>query len=139
MIGRGDDQPRLARLAEELGVRDRVIFAGFVATKDLASHYRLADAYVMPSQEGFGIVYLEAMACGVPVLSGDADGSADPLQDGELGWRVPHRDPAAVAAACIEILNGNDARTNGVWLRQRVLELFGKPAFAQRLKALLEL
>ena len=139
VIGRGDDQPRLARLAEELGVSDRVIFAGFVATKALADHYRLADAYIMPSQEGFGIVYLEAMACGIPVLSGDADGSADPLQNGELGWRVPHRDPAAVAAACIEILNGDDLRSNGVWLRQRVLELFGKPAFAKRLKVLLEL
>ncbi len=138
VIGRGDDQPRLARLAEELGVSDRVIFAGFVATKDLVNHYRLADAYVMPSQEGFGIVYLEAMACGVPVLSGDADGSADPLQDGELGWRVPHRDPGAVAAASVEILKSEDRRCNGVWLRQSVLERFGKPAFAQKLKALLD-
>ena len=61
---------------------DQVIFAGFVATEALPDHYRVADAYIMPSQEGFGIVYLEAMACGIPVLSGDADGSADPLQDG---------------------------------------------------------
>ncbi|MCY7282865.1 MAG: glycosyltransferase family 4 protein, partial [Cyanobacteria bacterium CAN_BIN43] len=85
VIGRGDDQPRLAQLAKDLGVGDRVVFAGFVPTAALPEHYRLADAYVMPSQEGFGIVYLEAMACGVPVLAGDADGSADPLQDGELG------------------------------------------------------
>ena len=139
VIGRGDDQPRLAQLAEDLRVRDRVIFAGFVSTEALADHYRLADAYIMPSQEGFGIVYLEAMACGVPVLSGDADGSADPLQDGELGWRVPHRDPAAVAAACIEILKGEDPRCKGVWLRQTVLEHFGKSALAQKLKVLLEL
>ena len=139
VIGRGDDQPRLAQLAEDLRVSDRVIFAGFVSTEALADHYRLADAYIMPSQEGFGIVYLEAMACGVPVLSGDADGSADPLQDGELGWRVPHRDPAAVAAACIEILKGEDPRCKGVWLRQTVLEHFGKSALAQKLKVLLEL
>ncbi|TAE58548.1 MAG: glycosyltransferase family 1 protein, partial [Nostocales cyanobacterium] len=101
VIGRGDDQPRLAQLAVDLGVSDRVVFAGFVPTEALMLHYRLADAYIMPSQEGFGIVYLEAMACGVPVLSGDADGSADPLQDGKLGWRVPHRDPDAVATACL--------------------------------------
>jgi phosphatidylinositol alpha-1,6-mannosyltransferase len=93
VIGRGDDQPRLAQLAKDLGVSDRVVFAGFVPTSDLVEHYRLADAYIMPSQEGFGIVYLEAMACGKPVLAGDADGSADPLQDGRLGWQVPHRDP----------------------------------------------
>jgi phosphatidyl-myo-inositol dimannoside synthase len=141
VIGRGDDQPRLARLAEELGVGDRVVFAGFVATAELPEHYRLADAYVMPSQEGFGIVYLEAMACGVPVLAGDADGSADPLQDGKLGWRVPHRDAGAIAAACIEMLQAEGAgqeRRNGQWLRERSLELFGKAAFTRRLQEALQ-
>ena len=138
VIGRGDDQPRLAQLAENLGVAERVIFTGFVPTEQLVFHYRLADAYVMPSQEGFGIVYLEAMACGVPVLSGDADGSAEPLQDGCLGWRVPHRDPEAVAGACIEILKGGDQRSCGQWLRKQTLALFGKNAFAQRLQQLLE-
>lgn len=134
VIGRGDDQPRLAALAEELGVSDRVVFAGFVPNEALVAHYRLADAYVMPSQEGFGIVYLEALACGVPVLSGDADGSADPLQDGRLGWRVPHRDPEAVAAACLEMLAGHDPRCQGAWLRQETLAAFGPGALAQQLQ-----
>lgn len=137
VIGRGDDQPRLQKLAEELGVSDRVVFAGFVPSEELPKHYCLADAYVMPSQEGFGIVYLEAMACGVPVLSGNADGSADPLQDGRFGWQVPYRDPVEVAIACIEILKGEDQRCNGHWLRQESLSIFDKPAFTQRLKALL--
>ncbi|MBD2083173.1 glycosyltransferase family 4 protein [Leptolyngbya sp. FACHB-17] len=136
VIGRGDDQPRLAKLAEDLGVSDHVVFAGFVAAEELPKHYCLADAYVMPSQEGFGIVYLEALACGVPVLSGDADGSADPLQDGRLGWRVPHRDPDEVAIACIEMLKGEDQRCAAEWLRQESLAAFGKPAFVQRLKEL---
>ncbi|MGH7998985.1 MAG: glycosyltransferase [Brasilonema sp.] len=134
VVGRGDDQPRLAKLAQDLGVGDRVIFAGFIPTEELVEHYRLADAYVMPSVEGFGIVYLEAMACGVPVLSGDADGSADPLQDGKLGWRVPHRSPNAVAEACIEILKGNDQRCDGLWLREVAIALFGIDAFEKRLK-----
>ncbi|MBW4661280.1 MAG: glycosyltransferase [Drouetiella hepatica Uher 2000/2452] len=140
VIGRGDDQPRLAKLAIDLGMGDRVIFAGFVPTVDLADHYRLADAYVMPSQEGFGIVYLEAMACGIPVMSGDADGSADPLQDGKLGWHVPHRDPAAVAAACVEMLQAQekgDRRGEGDWLRSQTLQHFGQAAFRQRLQHLL--
>ncbi|MFM7406001.1 MAG: glycosyltransferase family 4 protein, partial [Cuspidothrix sp.] len=137
VIGRGDDQPRLAQLAQDLGVSDRVIFAGFVPTEELVFHYRLADAYIMPSQEGFGIVYLEAMACGIPVLSGDNDGSADPLQDGRLGWRVPHRDPDAVATACIEILQGNDQRCDGQWLREQTLAAFGIDTFPQRLQQLL--
>ncbi len=137
VIGRGDDQPRLTQLAQDLGVGDRVIFAGFVPTEDLVEHYRLADAYVMPSQEGFGIVYLEAMACGIPVLAGDADGSADPLQDGKLGWPVPHRDPDAVATACIEIIEGDDPRCDGAWLRQQAIAAFGKDAFAQQLHQLI--
>ncbi|WP_208343997.1 glycosyltransferase [Aetokthonos hydrillicola] len=134
VIGRGDDQPRLTQLAQDLGVTDRIIFAGFVPREELVEHYRLADAYVMPSQEGFGIVYLEAMACGVPTLSGNGDGSADPLQDGKLGWRVPHRDKDAVARACIEILKGDDPRCNGRWLREEAIAHFGIEAFQQRLK-----
>jgi glycosyltransferase involved in cell wall biosynthesis len=138
VIGRGDDRPRLAQLAQDLGVSDRVIFAGFVPNAELVEHYRLADAYIMPSQEGFGIVYLEAMACGKPVLAGDADGSADPLQDGRLGWSVPHRDVEAVKSACIEILKGEDQRCDGEWLRQECLALFGKDTLTLRLKQLLE-
>jgi phosphatidyl-myo-inositol dimannoside synthase len=137
VVGRGDDQPRLAQLAQDLGVADRVIFAGFVPTTELAAHYRLADGYVMPSQEGFGIVYLEAMACGVPVIGGNADGSADPLQDGRLGWRVAHRDSGAVAAACVELLGGADRRCDGGWLREEAIGGFGRSAFAQQLQTLL--
>jgi glycosyltransferase involved in cell wall biosynthesis len=145
VIGRGDDQPRLAQLARDLGVEDRVVFAGFVPTEALVEHYRLADAYVMPSQEGFGIVYLEAMACGVPVLSGDSDGSADPLQDGKLGWQVPHRNPEAVAHACIEMLKGcervdgvpRDRRCDGDWLREQAIALFGQDALTHQLQQLL--
>jgi len=137
VIGRGDDQPRLAKLVQTLDIAERVVFAGFVPTPELVEHYRLADAYIMPSQEGFGIVYLEAMACGKPVLAGDADGSADPLQDGRLGWQVPHREPVAVARACIEILQGKEQRCDGVWLREQCLASFSKDALTQRLKQLL--
>ena len=137
VIGRGDDRPRLEKLAQELGVAERVVFAGFVPTEALVAHYQVADAYVMPSQEGFGIVYLEAMACGKPVLSGDADGSADPLQDGSLGWCVPHRDPEAVANACLEILEGNDHRCNGQWLRAETLAKFSQDSLVKQLEQLL--
>ncbi|AFZ04796.1 glycosyl transferase group 1 [Oscillatoria nigro-viridis PCC 7112] len=138
VIGRGDDRPRLAKLADDLGVTERVIFAGFVPTENLAAHYQLADAYVMPSQEGFGIVYLEALACGVPVLAGDADGSADPLQDGKLGWRVPHRDAAAVAVACVEMLRGEDKRCDRRWLREQTLARFSFESLCQSLQGIFQ-
>ncbi|NEO27323.1 MAG: glycosyltransferase family 4 protein, partial [Kamptonema sp. SIO4C4] len=140
VIGRGDDKPRLEQLTQDLGMRDRVIFAGFVPDEELPDHYRVADAYIMPSQEGFGIVYLEAMATGIPVLSGDSDGSADPLQDGRMGWRVPYRDVDAVAQACIELLKGidsGDKKCSPNWLRQETLVKFSKDALAQRLEGLL--
>jgi len=138
VIGRGDDRPRLAKIALNLGVAEKVIFAGFVPTADLAAHYQLADAYVMPSQEGFGIVYLEALACGIPVLAGDADGSADPLQDGKLGWRVPHRDSAAVAVACVEILRGQDQRCDRAWLREQTLVRFSFASLCQSLQGIFQ-
>ncbi|MEL6221762.1 MAG: glycosyltransferase family 4 protein [Cyanobacteria bacterium J06627_8] len=137
VIGRGDDQPRLAQLAEDLGVSDRVVFAGFVPTEQLVDHYRLADGYVMPSQEGFGVVYLEAMACGIPVIAGDNDGSTDPLQDGQVGWHVPHRDSDAVADACIQLLKGHDQRCDSSWIREQTLAGFGKLAFRKTLATLL--
>ena len=138
VIGRGDDRSRLAKLADDLGVTERVIFAGFVPTENLAAHYQLADAYVMPSQEGFGIVYLEALACGVPVLAGDADGSADPLQDAKLGWRVPHRDSAAVAVACVEMLRGEDKRCDRHWLREQTLARFSFESLCQSLQGIFQ-
>jgi glycosyltransferase involved in cell wall biosynthesis len=134
VIGRGDDQPRLTKLAKDCGVGDRVIFAGFVPGVALPDHYRLADVYVMPSQEGFGIVYLEAMATGVPVIAGQQDGSAEPLMDGRLGWHVPHRDPQAIAQACLEALQGQDQRCDRLWLREQALTNFGQ----ERLIAALE-
>jgi phosphatidyl-myo-inositol dimannoside synthase len=139
VIGRGDDRSRLAQLATDVGVADRVIFAGFVPTENLPAHYRLADAYVMPSQEGFGIVYLESLACGIPVLAGNADGSADPLQDSKLGWRVPHRDNDAVATACIEMLRGEDRRCDRNWLREQTLTAFGFPSLCQSLVGIFQI
>lgn len=69
-----------------------------------------------------------------PVMTMDR---ADPLQDGKLGWRVPHRDPEAVAKACIEILRANDQRCDGQWLREQAIATFGMEAFRRRLQALL--
>jgi phosphatidyl-myo-inositol dimannoside synthase len=139
VIGRGDDRPRLEALARELAISDRVIFVGFVPTPELPAYYRVADAYIMPSQEGFGIVYLEAMACGKPVLAGDADGSADPLQDGLLGWQVPHRDPEAVAIAVCEIFQKSDRRCDEYWLRETTLAKFSQSALQKQLRKLLSL
>lgn len=86
IVGDGDDRPRLEALAAEVGVMENVRFAGHVTHEELPDHFRVADAFVMPSTaEGFGIVFLEAMASGVHVIGGNRDGSLDPLADGVLG------------------------------------------------------
>lgn len=86
IVGDGDDRQRLEEKAADLGVAGRTVFAGYVLEDEKADHYRLADAYVMPGRgEGFGIVYLEAMACGIPVVGSKLDGSRDALQNGRLG------------------------------------------------------
>jgi glycosyltransferase involved in cell wall biosynthesis len=92
IVGEGDDRARLEAEAKALGVSDKVVFAGHVSESEKVEHYNLADLYVMPSTgEGFGIVLIEAAACGVPVVGSRCDGSREALLDGRLGRLV---DPA---------------------------------------------
>jgi phosphatidylinositol alpha-1,6-mannosyltransferase len=93
IIGEGVDRARLDDLARRAGVADRVHFLGAVSPQYLAEAYRMADLFVMPSTgEGFGIVFLEAMASGTPALGLDAPGASDALADGELGTVVSEDD-----------------------------------------------
>lgn len=135
VVGSGADRARIERLAEALGVAQQVTFCGFVADDELPDHYRLADVFVMPSRgEGFGIVFLEAMACGTPVLGGDQDGTRDALADGDLGMLVDPDDADAIAIALGDLLDGNG---RPAWfqreaLRDACLDLHGRAAFARR-------
>jgi phosphatidylinositol alpha-1,6-mannosyltransferase len=106
IAGDGDDRPRLERLAKDLGVSDRVRFVGYVPDDDLPHLYRTADLFVMPSTgEGFGIVFLQALASGIPVIGGESDGSRDPLRDGREGQLVGADNPAQLSAAIKELID----------------------------------
>jgi glycosyltransferase involved in cell wall biosynthesis len=105
VCGDGDDRPRLERKAKRLGVADCTVFAGYVPEEEKEDHYRLADAFVMPGRgEGFGIVYLEALACGVPVVASSADASREAVRDGQLGAVVDPDDPDDVKKGILKIL-----------------------------------
>ena len=107
IVGSGDDQPRLETLVRETGPTERVIFAGQVASNELPDYFALADVYAMPSTgEGFGIVFLEAAACSLPVIGGNRDGSLDALADGALGRAIDPDDSEALAGAIIAALSG---------------------------------
>jgi glycogen synthase len=107
--GRGGDaeRARLAGIADELGVADRVRF-GSLEREELPARYRAADVMVFPSvwAEPFGLVPVEAMACGTPVVATGVGGSAEFLADGDNCLLVPPGDPAALAAA-VERLGGD--------------------------------
>jgi glycosyltransferase involved in cell wall biosynthesis len=136
VVGTGDDRDRVIALARDKGQEKSVVFTGFVAPEDLADHYRLADAFAMPSTgEGFGIVFAEALACGTPVVAGNRDGSVDALDGGRLGKLVdPLSGPAIVEGVC-DVLCG---RGPALWfdrqeLHNAVRMKFGRDAFSKRL------
>ena len=111
IVGDGDDRPRLESLAVECGVAKNVQFAGLVPPEELPDYFRLADVFVMPSTgEGFGIVFLEAMATGIRVIGGNQDGSRDALCDGALGTLVDPENGEELASAILAALD-DPART----------------------------
>jgi|CXWL01.1.fsa_nt_gi asparagine synthase (glutamine-hydrolysing) len=126
VAGDGTDLPRLKRRAEELGVAQRAKFIGYVDEARKRDLYRLADAFVMPGRgEGFGIVYVEAMACGVPVVGSRLDASRETLLDGELGILV---DPANRD----DLVRGIVAALSGPRPSQEGLARYSRPAFGRR-------
>jgi glycosyltransferase involved in cell wall biosynthesis len=98
IVGRGDDQTRLEKLVQQLGIRSVVRFLGFVDEEEKRRLLREAWAVVFPSaKEGWGIVNVEAAACGTPAVASDSPGLRESVRNGETGMLVPHGDSAALA------------------------------------------
>jgi asparagine synthase (glutamine-hydrolysing) len=131
ICGDGPDVARLEAKAESLNVRHRVVFTGFVPEDQKADHYRLADAYVMPSRgEGFGIVFLEALACGIPVMGSLVDGGREALLDGALGILVDPSNTSDVKAGVLKALK----QRSGVVPEK--LSHYSREAFSDRSSAI---
>ena len=131
IVGGGDDRARLEEKAARLGLTDRVIFTGFVSEDEKVDCYALADAYVMPSRgEGFGIVLLEAMACGVPTVASKLDGSREALIDGQLGALVDPGNREEICAATLAALKRPRMRPAG-------LEYYSYENFTRRARELI--
>ncbi|MBD2017975.1 glycosyltransferase [Microcoleus sp. FACHB-53] len=142
LVGKGNDRPRIEQLIAQLQLQDCVTLAGFIPDQELGDYYNLCDVFAMPSKrEGFGIVYLEALACGKPALGGDRDGAVDALCHGELGVLVDPDDTNVIAQKLIEILQGaypHPLIYQPEALRQKAIDTFGFNRFQQTLASYIE-
>jgi D-inositol-3-phosphate glycosyltransferase len=136
-IREDDEMVRLQELREELGIVDIVTFLGARDQDTLQYYYSAAEMVVMPSDyESFGMVALEAMACGTPVIASNVGGLSFLVRHGRTGYRVPARDPKALAAKITRLLTNEGLRRR---IGQRAAcwaESYAWPRIAGRIEAL---
>ncbi len=140
LVGDGPDRDRLADLIDGLGLGERIRLTGFLSPDDLESAYRAAELFTMPCREeaggdteGFGLVYLEAGARGLPVIGGRTAGVPEAVVDGRTGLLLEPEDGPGLAGALVTLLTDRDrARAMGAAGRDRVREGFTPAAFARR-------
>ena len=135
VVGQGDDVPRLRALAAGLGVARYVNFLGGVTDAELRDQYRQCSLFIMPSKkEGFGIVFLEAMAYGKPVVGGAHGGTPSVVKDGETGLLVDNSDVESIAQSITRLLGDEELReTFGRAGHQRLLDEFTFERFERNL------
>ena len=134
--GKGDDLENVKQIASDLGVADHCRFPGFVPDDTLPDLYRSSDLFVLPSKkEGFGIVFLEAAATGLPVIAGNRDGSVDALADGALGTLIDPENDEEIVAAIDKVLTTPPRERQE--LHDDCAARFGKEAFRERLASIL--
>jgi phosphatidyl-myo-inositol dimannoside synthase len=139
MVGSGDDREWLANIARDSGVQKRVHFLTDLSYGELSACYAAAELFALPSRgEGFGFVYLEAMARGKPVIGGAHGGAPEVIQDGVTGYLVQHGDTEQLATAIDALLeNPERAKEMGARGRERVEKEFRFAVFAKAFKKIL--
>ncbi|WP_417518012.1 glycosyltransferase family 4 protein [Marinobacter sp.] len=143
IVGDGAEREPLIRLAAELGVSHMVEFAGEIDDAEMVEHYRHCDLFALPNRrignddEGFGMVLLEAQACGRSVLAGDSGGTRETLEQGTTGVLVDCTAPEPIAVALHQLLqNPENLQTMGYAGRQRVEECFSWNSLAEKARRL---
>ncbi len=138
-VGNGDDRGWLEHLAAENGMRRHVHFLSGLNSTEVAACYAASEIFALPSRgEGFGLVFLEAMASGKPVVGGAHGGAPEVIEDGSTGYLVQHGDVSQLATALETLLRDPaHAREMGARGRARVERDFRFNAFAKALKKIL--
>jgi phosphatidylinositol alpha-1,6-mannosyltransferase len=139
LVGDGDDRPRLELLARDLGVSEHAHFLHGLTPEQLFACYASCDVFALPSRgEGFGFVFLEAMALAKPVIGGAHGGIPDIVEDGVTGLLVPHGDVGRLAQALESLFNDpGRAREMGARGRDRIEKTFSFAQFQSHLTEIL--
>lgn len=139
LIGTGDDREWLVNQARDSGVQRHVHFLSGLSYAELSACYAAAEMFALPSRgEGFGFVYLEAMARGKPVIGGAHGGAPEVIRDGVTGYVVQHGDALQLATSLDALLTNPElAREMGARGRERVEKEFRFNVFAKAFKKIL--
>jgi phosphatidylinositol alpha-1,6-mannosyltransferase len=130
IVGDGDGRSQMEDVARQEGVEHAVKFHGSVSDTELKKHYREATLFVMPSRrEGFGFVFLEAMAHGLPIVAGDQDATTEVVQDGKTGILVNPLSTYALHAAITRLLTQAEERRQMGLRGAEAVDSFSYPAF----------
>ncbi|QEC77934.1 glycosyltransferase family 4 protein [Mucilaginibacter ginsenosidivorax] len=133
-----EEEDRINKLIVQHDVASQVILTGFIEEPELSDHFLLADMFVLPSKkEGFGIVFIEALACGLPVICGNADGSIDAIRNGELGKAINTDDPAQLYKCITEFLESPLTPAKRENLQKKCLMYFNETDYMNKLHLLL--
>jgi phosphatidylinositol alpha-1,6-mannosyltransferase len=139
IVGTGEDRPWLENIARDSGVRLHIHFLTGLSYDQLSACYKAAEIFALPSRgEGFGFVYLEAMARSKPVIGGAHGGAPEVIIDGVTGYLVQHGDPLQLATAIDALLSNPElAQRMGARGHERVHDLFRFSVFAKGFKKIL--
>jgi phosphatidylinositol alpha-1,6-mannosyltransferase len=147
MVGEGPYRKKLEKLASDLGLKNSITFIGRIQYTDLPTYICVGDLFAMPSRsrlaglevEGLGIVYLEASACGLPVIAGKSGGAPDAVVEGVTGVTVDGRDSRDIARAAIAMLDDLDqAKAMGARGREWVISNWGWEIWAKEFRKILK-
>ena len=143
IVGSGPYRDTLKQIADEAGLQDDVIFTGSVGEAELTEHYQLGDVFVMPNREmpngdteGFGVVFLEANACGLPAIAGCDGGSVEAVQHGVNGLVVNGRNVQEIADAMLRL---REDQALYAALQQQGLEVASQASWSFKTQRFLEL
>jgi len=128
-----NEKQRIESVIRLYSMEAHVKLIGYVPDEEITGHYQLADVFIMPSKkEGFGIVFLEALACGTSVIGGNQDGTVDALQNGSLGTLINPNKTEEIAAALMD--HFRHPKGGGKNFQKDVLKQYSFERFKDRLQ-----